>query len=187
MLSYGPPLNLSDWITRNRDSLRPPVGNQQIWPDGDLIVTLVGGPNRRTDFHDDPCEEFFYQLRGDAALLIVQEDRFERIALREGDVFLLSPHVRHSPQRPDRDSVGLVIERKRPAGVLDAFEWYCAHCGCRVHRSEIQLGSIVSDLPAVFARFHAREPGARRCPGCGAVHPGADWALWHTQARSRVE
>jgi 3-hydroxyanthranilate 3,4-dioxygenase len=35
------------------------------------MVTVVGGPNQRTDFHDDPVEEFFYQLRGDMMLKVV--------------------------------------------------------------------------------------------------------------------
>ena len=44
------------------------MGNQQLWEDADLIVTIVGGPNRRSDFHDDPLEEFFYQFQGNAYL-----------------------------------------------------------------------------------------------------------------------
>ncbi|MCZ6603784.1 MAG: 3-hydroxyanthranilate 3,4-dioxygenase, partial [Alphaproteobacteria bacterium] len=62
--------NFRQWIDDNRHLLRPPVGNQQIWTDADLMVTVVGGPNRRTDFHDDPVEEFFYQLEGDMILKI---------------------------------------------------------------------------------------------------------------------
>ncbi len=49
------------------------MGNQQIWLDTDFIVTVVGGPNRRTDFHDDPYEEFFYQFKGNAWLNIIDE------------------------------------------------------------------------------------------------------------------
>ena len=29
----------------------------------DFIVQVVGGPNQRTDFHVDPYEEWFYQVR----------------------------------------------------------------------------------------------------------------------------
>jgi 3-hydroxyanthranilate 3,4-dioxygenase len=184
-ISYGMPFNLDRWIAEHREQLRPPVGNQQLWADADLMVTIVGGPNQRCDFHDDPLEEFFYQLKGDAYLLLEKGGRFERVKLREGDVFLLPPHVRHSPQRPQPGSVCLVIERKRPAGMRDAFEWYCASCGSLVHRAECQLQSIVTDLPRIFAAFHGSDESARRCPGCGQVHPAADWLQWHEQASRR--
>jgi 3-hydroxyanthranilate 3,4-dioxygenase len=186
LLTHGLPLNLQAWIGAKRAALRPPVGNQQIWPDSDLMVTVVGGPNQRTDFHDDPLEEFFYQLKGNAQLLIADGGRFERISLHEGDVFLLPPHVRHSPQRPEADSVGLVIERMRPAGMRDAFEWYCAACGSIVHRAECQLASIVEDLPRIFAKFHASEAAVRRCPVCSVLHPGRDWSAWHRRVTERT-
>ncbi len=185
MLSNGPPINFPDWIREHAQRLRPPVGNQQVWPNSDFIVTVVGGPNERTDFHDDPLEEFFYQLKGNASLLTVADNRFERIPLREGDIFLLPPHVRHSPQRPEPGSLCLVIERARPAGQLDGFEWYCSQCGHCVHRVAVQLQSIVDDLPRVYAQFYARSDAQRRCSGCGHVHAGADAHTWQRElARS---
>ena len=41
--------NFADWIDRHRDELKPPVGNAQIWEDGEFIVMVVGGPNARND------------------------------------------------------------------------------------------------------------------------------------------
>jgi 3-hydroxyanthranilate 3,4-dioxygenase len=120
MLSYGMPRNLNAWIDQVRDKLRPPVGNQQIWENADLITTVVGSPNERTDFHDDPYEEFFYQIKGNAFVLILDRGKFARVDLREGDVFLLPAHVRHSPQRPGNDTLCVVIERARPIGTLDS-------------------------------------------------------------------
>ena len=180
------PLAFGDWIERHRALLRPPVGNQQIWKESDLIVTVVGGPNQRTDFHDDPLEEFFYQFKGNAQLLIADGGRFERGDLREGDVFLLPPHVRHSPQRPEHDSLCLVIERSRPIGMHDAFEWYCAACGSLVHRAECQLTSLVDDLPTLFDRFYSGAEETRLCAGCGALHPGRDSSSWHRQVVERI-
>ena len=55
--------NLMKWIESNRHLLRPPVLNQTIFAEDDFIVQIVGGPNIRTDFHDDPYEEFFFQLK----------------------------------------------------------------------------------------------------------------------------
>ena len=94
------------------------------------------------------------------------------VAIREGDILLLPAHVRHSPQRPVPGSVGLVIERQRPAGMVDGFEWYCPRCASLVHRGEVQLASLVDDLPKAFAAFYDDEE-ARICPGCGWVHPAA--------------
>lgn len=94
--------SFSKWIDEHAHLLKPPVGNQQIWEDADLMVTVVGGPNKRTDYHDDPVEEFFYQLKGDMLLKLhdTSTGEFYDVPIREGDIFLLPPHMRHSPQRP---------------------------------------------------------------------------------------
>lgn len=170
MGTYSAPLDFGKWIEEHRDLLRPPVGNAQIWQDTDFIVTVVGGPNTRTDYHDDPLEEFFYQLQGDMVLRVLEEGRPRDVPIRQGSIFLLPPHIRHSPQRP-AGSIGLVIERQRPAGLLDAFEWYCPACHARLHRVEFQLANIVTDLPPLFEQFYASEE-KRRCESCGVVHPG---------------
>jgi 3-hydroxyanthranilate 3,4-dioxygenase len=163
------PIDLNGWIEANKEKLKPPVGNAQIYQDSHFMVTVVGGPNQRTDYHDDPCEEFFYQLKGDMVLRI-WEDGPRDVPIREGEIYLLAPHVRHSPQRPVPDSIGLVIEIKRPAGEVDAFEWYCPRCSALIHRSELLLVSIVQDLPKAFAAFYDSEPN-RTCT-CGYIHPG---------------
>jgi 3-hydroxyanthranilate 3,4-dioxygenase len=165
--------NFAKWIDEHRHLLKPPVGNQQVWKDADLMVTVVGGPNRRTDYHDDPVEEFFYQLKGDMMLKVVDNGAHYDVPIREGEIFLLPAHVRHSPQRPQEGSVGLVVEPKRPAGTPDAFEWYCFACQALVHRTEVMLKSIVDDLPPVYAAFYGDEK-ARTCPACGVVHPGKE-------------
>ena len=166
----APPLNLKKWIADHAELLKPPVGNAQIWDDGEFMVTIVGGPNARTDYHDDPAEEFFYQLQGDMTLRILENGRPRDIPIREGEVFLLPPHTRHSPQRP-AGSIGLVIERKRRPGEIDAFEWYCARCHTRVHRREVNLRSLVDDLPPVFEEYYGTV-AKRTCPKCGHANPG---------------
>ena len=60
--------NFKAWIDEHRHLLKPPVGNKMVFEDADMMVTVVGGPNKRTDYHDDPVEEFFYQLEGDMLL-----------------------------------------------------------------------------------------------------------------------
>ena len=180
MTDYDPdpderrPFNLGAWIRDHREDLTPPVANKQIWRDADMIVMIVGGGNQRNDFHDDPREEFFYQLRGDMDLVIWSEEGTApfHMPIREGEVYLLPAGVRHSPQRPDPDSVGLVVEYQRARGQMDGFEWACFECAHLVYRVEVQLQAIDEDLPPLFAAFDADE-AARTCPNCGAIHPGA--------------
>ena len=161
--------NFSDWIDRHAHLLKPPVGNQLVFEEaGDLIVQVIGGPNARTDYHDDPHEEFFYQLRGNIVLRVLEEGRARDVPIREGEILLLPAHLRHSPQRP-AGSIGLVVEKMRPAGVLDGFEWYCPSCSALVHRCEVNVKNIVNDLPPLFEAFYS---GSRECPKCGNIHPG---------------
>ena len=162
--------NFSAWIDRHAHLLKPPVGNQVVFAEaGDLIVQVVGGPNARTDYHDDPYEEFFYQLRGNMVLRVIEDGRPRDVPIREGEVLLIPGHLRHSPQRPEPGSVGLVVEKVRPGDMLDGFEWYCPRCAALVHRVEVNVKNIVNDLPPLFEQFYS---GKRECPKCGHIHPG---------------
>ncbi|HEY4001296.1 MAG TPA: 3-hydroxyanthranilate 3,4-dioxygenase, partial [Candidatus Xenobia bacterium] len=126
--------NLHQWIEEHRELLRPPVGNALLWQDRDFIVMVIGGPNRRKDFHVDPSEEFFYQVEGDIVLKIVEDGVPRDVPIRQGEVFLLPPMVPHSPQRP-AGTVGLVLERARQLE-SEAFEWYCEGCGHKLYRED---------------------------------------------------
>src|SRR5690554_8181453 len=92
-MALGKPFNLMTWIENNRELLKPPVLNRTLWQNTDFIVQIVGGPNERTDFHDDPYEEFFYQLKGNIILRVMEEGRRRNIPISKGEVFLLPPHV----------------------------------------------------------------------------------------------
>ena len=140
---YGLPQSLMGWVDKHRDQLKPPVCNAAIFPDGDYIINMVGGGNTRTDFHDNPTEEIFYQIRGTAYLNTWENGRFGRIDLKEGDIFLQPPHLIHSPQRPDPNGLCLLIERPRPAGAHDALQFYCPKCAGLVWRATKQLESLV--------------------------------------------
>ncbi|MCA2183824.1 3-hydroxyanthranilate 3,4-dioxygenase [Nonomuraea cavernae] len=167
-----PPIDFTKWIDEHAHLLKPPVGNKLVFEGAsDFIVMVVGGPNARTDFHVDPYEELFYQVRGNMHVNVMTEDGPDTVHIREGQMWLLPPGVPHSPQRPEAGSVGLVVERIRPEGELERFQWYCAECAALVHEVQLQVRDIVKDLPPVFEAFYA-DPAARTCGGCGALHPG---------------
>src|SRR5438132_6974116 len=79
--------NFQNWIKENQHLLKPPVGNKKVFEDGEMTVQVVGGPNERTDYHDDPVEEFFYQLKGDMLLKVVDDGNFLRCSHSRGRGF----------------------------------------------------------------------------------------------------
>jgi 3-hydroxyanthranilate 3,4-dioxygenase len=163
------PLNFRKWIDEHRDLLKPPVGNAQIWEgDRDFMVTVVGGPNSRTDYHVNQGEEFFYQVEGDINLRLLQHGKPVDVPIREGEIFLLPPNTPHSPQRP-ANTVGLVIERRRLAEEQDTFLWVCDNCGSELYRESFHLTDIVKQLPPVFARYWGN-PAHTTCRKCGRKH-----------------
>jgi 3-hydroxyanthranilate 3,4-dioxygenase len=165
------PINFAQWIDENKHLLKPPVGNKTMAVGNDFIVMIVGGPNARTDFHVDPYEEWFYQLRGNIRVDVMVDGKPQSVPIHEGETFLLPGDTPHSPQRPEEGSIGLVIERVRAEGTLEKFQWYCENCHALVHEVELQVRDIVQDLPPVFQAFYADE-SLRTCSNCGTVHPG---------------
>ncbi len=161
------PFDFRKWIESHRHLLKPPVGNKQLYPVGDFIIMVVGGPNARSDFHVDPGEEFFYQLQGDMLLRTVQEGRIVDLPIRQGEMLFLPPGVPHSPQR-FAGTVGLVIERERRSGELDGLQWYCERCENLLYEEHFQLTDIETQFPPVFDRFFS-DLAARTCRRCGAV------------------
>jgi len=167
-MSIPAPCNLKDWINENRDQLKPPIGNKQVWKDRDFIVMIVGGPNARKDYHINPTEEFYYQVEGDITLRIIDNLGKERdIPIRQGEIFLLPPNVPHSPQRP-AGTVGMVIERQRPSGEQDHLRFYCEKCGEVLHEPTFDLTDIVGQLKKIMEEYWSpANARLRTCKKCG--------------------
>jgi 3-hydroxyanthranilate 3,4-dioxygenase len=166
-MSMLKPFNLRQWIDANRDALKPPVCNKELYAGEEFIVMVVGGPNSRKDYHYDVAPELFYQIEGDMVLRTMQDGERNDIEIREGDIFLLPAGVPHSPQR-FADTVGIVVERQRKPDELDGFIWYCETCNRKLHEEFLHVADIVEDLPPIFERFYADE-AARTCDNCGSV------------------
>ena len=87
--------------------------------------------------------------------------------IREGDVMLLPPGIPHSPQR-GANTVGMVVERKRPETMEDQFVVYCEKCDHQVFHSQFHLVDIVRQLKPLMENFWSDEAN-RTCSNCGAV------------------
>ena len=161
------PINFKKWIDEHRELLKPPVGNKRIYTETGFVVQVVGGPNARKDFHDDPGEEFFYMIEGDMVLKTMQNGNPVGIPIHEGEILLLPPHLLHSPQRY-ANTVGLVIERPRLPEEQDGLLWFCERCNHKLYEEYFHLENIETQFPSVFDRFFGSLEH-RTCKNCGAV------------------
>ena len=163
------PFNLQNWISENRDILKPPVGNKNLYADaGDYIVMIVGGPNARKDYHYNETEELFYQLEGDIVVNIQEDGKSRRVDIKAGDMFLLPAKIPHNPVRPE-NSVGLVIERVRKGtDYTDGLMWFCEKCNEKIHDTYFKLTNVEKDFQPRFREFYNSEE-LRTCKSCGHV------------------
>ncbi len=159
--------NLQSWIDEHRHLLKPPVGNALIW-NNDFMVMVVGGPNQRTDYHVNPGPELFYQVEGDITLRIIEEGRPRAVPIRQGDIFLLPSGIPHSPQRP-ANTVGLVVEYRRPEEANDHLRWYCQNCGALLYDAAFHLVDLGKQLKPIIEQFQA-DPALRTCKACHTVN-----------------
>jgi 3-hydroxyanthranilate 3,4-dioxygenase len=160
-------VNLAGWIEDHRDVLKPPVGNALLFKDGEFQVMIVAGPNTRRDFHCEPGEELFYQLKGDIILKVIEDGVIRDIAIREGELLLLPANTIHSPRRPP-NTMGMVVERQRHADEEESITWYCENCGNLLFQHVGIITDLGTQLTPVMSRFWA-DVALRTCGKCGTV------------------
>ena len=167
-MATAKPFNLHKWIEENRNLLKPPVGNKNLYPEGsDYIVMIVGGPNARKDYHYNETEELFYQLEGNITVKIQEDGKAKEMTLGPGDMYLHPPRVPHSPIR-EAGSIGLVIERVREPQHTDGLLWLCDVCNHKLHEVYFPLSNIEKDFLPRFREFYGSEE-LRTCNNCGHV------------------
>jgi 3-hydroxyanthranilate 3,4-dioxygenase len=163
------PFNLQKWIDENRDILKPPINNKNLYKEaGDFIVMVVGGPNARKDYHYNESEELFYQLEGEMTVFAQIDGKKQEITIKEGEMFLLPSNTPHNPVRP-ANTIGLVIERVRKGtNMSDGLFWFCDECNNPLHHYRFPLENIESDFQIRFKEFYNSEE-LRTCKQCGHV------------------
>lgn len=168
-MALAAPFNLKKWIDENRDLLKPPVSNKNLYTEsGDYIVMIVGGPNARKDYHYNETEELFYQLEGDIVVTAQVDGEAKRIEIKAGDMFLLPAKIPHNPVRP-AGSVGLVIERVRKGtDFKDGLMWFCDKCNNPLHATYFELHNVEKDFQPRFKEFYQSEE-LRTCSSCKHV------------------
>src|SRR5205814_10315590 len=142
MTTVQPPIDLKNWIEENREQFKPPVSNRYLYDGRDFFVMVIKGPNARNDLHLVDSEEYFYQLKGDIKVRVREGERIVDHIVREGETFFIPPNVPHSPQRP-ADTIGVVVERRRPPGEQEHVIFYCENCGALVEDIHFDCADIL--------------------------------------------
>lgn len=170
-MAVNKPFNLHKWIEQNREQLKPPVGNKNLYKDsGDYIVMVVGGPNARKDYHYNETEELFYQLEGNIQIHFQEGGKKKTMELGPGDMYLHPGKIPHSPVR-SQGSIGLVIERQRLGEEgKDGLLWFCDNCNNKLHEIYFPLNNIETDFLEHFKVFYNSKK-LRTCDKCGTVMP----------------
>lgn len=168
-MSENKAFNLNKWIEQNKDLLKPPVSNKNLYHNAeDFIVMVVGGPNSRKDYHFNETEELFYQLEGKIKIHVQQDNKKETIELGPGDMYLNPGKTAHNPER-SAGSVGLVIEKKRSdIETKDGLLWFCENCNEKLYEVYFPLNDIETDFLEHFRHFYDSEE-LRTCDNCGTV------------------
>jgi 3-hydroxyanthranilate 3,4-dioxygenase len=107
------------------------------------------------------CDYLFFALP--------QAGKLKLVKIPEGHFFVLPPRIPHSPQRPEENSLGLVIERARVTGEMDAMRWYTdfATCNELLYERWFRCEDLARDLPPIVKAFkasHECATGQRRAP-----------------------
>jgi len=167
--SVQSPLHLMSWIEANRELFKPPVSNRYVYDGRDFFVMIIKGPNARNDFHQVDSEEFFYQLKGDIKVRIREGDHIVDHLVCEGETFFIPANVPHAPVRPP-DTLGMVVERRRPPGEKEHVIFYCDHCEALVEDIHFDCADIVQAFSQAMLDFWA-DDDRRTCKQCGHKVP----------------
>ena len=122
-------------------------------------------------------------------VIIIEKGKRRRIDVRQGEVcvcyfefrfnfnlsssqvFLLPSRIPHSPQRPEADSLGLVVERRRYDGEVDGLRWFTDFetCDKILYEKYFQCFDLGRDLVPVVKEYLASPEKASMTPSPNSV------------------
>lgn len=110
-------------------------------------------------------------------MYLLKRERCSYFPVRVNGPITKQPYVNvtgNTPHNPIRftDTIGLVMERKRPEDTLDRLRWYCRkgqHEKPTIIREEVfHCADLGTQLKPLIERWQLDEE-SRRCGACGAI------------------
>ncbi|HYA27740.1 MAG TPA: 3-hydroxybutyryl-CoA dehydratase [Acidobacteriota bacterium] len=142
-----------------------------LWQHPDTLAFIARGREYRSEFHINPSDETMYMIKGDMHLHYRTAEGKEEIALiAEGAIIYTPAGTPHSP-RFAPEAFALISERKRRAGEVDRFRWYCPKCDELLHEETFVVHDYAEDpVSKAYRKFFDSEI-YRTCKKCGAMMP----------------
>ena len=145
-----------------------------LWQHDDTLVFLARGREYRSEFHINPSDETMQMIRGEMRLHYRTPEGKEDVAvITEGAIIYTPAGTPHSPRFPP-DGFALISERKRRAGEIDRFHWYCLKCDTLLHEETFVVDDYTLDpVSRAYKRFFDSE-AFRTCKNCRVVMPAPE-------------
>ena len=147
-----------------------------LWQSADSLCFVARGREYRSEFHINPSDETMYVIKGEMRLHSRTPDGKEHIdVIAQGSIIYTPAGTPHSPRFPS-DAFALISERKRRAGEIDRFHWYCRNCDDLLHEESFVVRDYGEDpVSQAYRRFFDSEE-CRTCKKCGEIMPAPDSA-----------
>jgi 3-hydroxyanthranilate 3,4-dioxygenase len=145
-----------------------------LWQHDDTLVFLARGREYRSEFHINPSDETMQMIKGEMRLHYRTPEGKEEVAeIAEGAIIYTPAGTPHSP-RFLPDAFALISERKRRAGEIDRFQWFCLKCDVLLHEESFIVEDYALDpVSKAYKRFFDSEQ-FRTCKNCGEIMPAPD-------------
>ena len=145
-----------------------------LWQHDDNLAFIARGREYRSEFHINPSDETMYMIKGEMRLHYRTPEGTEEVAvIAEGAMIYTPAGTPHSPRFPP-DAFALISERKRRAGEIDRFHWYCQKCDSLLHEESFVVHDYAEDpVSKAYQRFF-ESVEFRTCKQCGEIMPAPD-------------
>jgi 3-hydroxyanthranilate 3,4-dioxygenase len=145
-----------------------------LWQHPDTLMFLARGRDYRSEFHINPSDETMHMIKGEMRLHYrTPEGKEEVTVIAEGSMIYTPAGTPHSPRFPP-DAFALVSERKRRAGEIDRFHWYCERCDTLLHEESFVVEDYTLDPVSKAYKKFFDSIEFRTCRKCGEIMPAPD-------------
>jgi 3-hydroxyanthranilate 3,4-dioxygenase len=145
-----------------------------LWQHPDTLMFLARGREYRSEFHINPSDETMHMIKGEMRLHYrTPEGKEEVTVIAEGSMIYTPAGTPHSPRFPP-DAFALVSERKRRAGEIDRFHWYCERCDTLLHEESFVVEDYTLDPVSKAYKKFFDSIEFRTCRKCGEIMPAPD-------------